>query len=468
MNSKNRSATFLLMKIFLLIFVPFILCLFDLNILMILTVEVFVVLCFVCLKDINSNIFFFCFLLSFFVFLMSGDIVSELFGEYYYIRFGKDAVNHCWITLLICLGFLYLGYKCKRNKDVSVQIVTEKNLKIKYSAKVIYYITYFVLIFNTIDKIIFVARNGYVAYYSSYNPWLPSIIAELGDFSPIALCVFLATFPTKKECKMPLISFCIYAVMTILIGSRSGLIYNIVFILGYMLFRNRHDKDSNIWISKHMVVFLCCLIPFLLVFLFVYGYIRLGQNVVYESFFGSIVDFFVNIGSSSTVIKYGYLYDDAIENFKFYSLGDTLNYFRYGRLFNLFSLDNIPSTHSAEFALEGHSFDAFISYQFMQAQYLKGEGAGSSFVATLFADFGYLGVAIGSFIYGVVFKSLSNLRENKWLSNAIKLYFFFSLIAAPRSSYDGFIAGIVNINFWLLIGTIYFVSQNLRIKRHER
>ena len=244
-------------------------------------------------------------------------------------------------------------------------------------------------------------------------------------------------------------------------GSRGVLIYNIMFLLGYIFYRNYRDHDKEVWIAKKSIVALCLSVPFLFVFLFLYGYVRLGENVTYNSFGDTLVSFFINIGSSSTVIKYGYEYQDSIEGLRWFSLGDTLNYFKYGKLFNLFDSGNIPSTHSAEFALQGHSFDSFISYQFMRIQYLNGEGSGSSFIATLFADFGYVGVAIGSMIYGIIFKRISFLNNNQWLSTAIKLYIYLFMIKSPRGSYDSFLGAIVNMKFILILLFIYLIAASL-------
>lgn len=468
MNNQRKLGVYFATKVLFLALLPIILYLLGLDIYIVLATEVLAILIYRCLKDISSNIWFFCFLLSFFVFLMSGDIFSELFENYYYINFSEEATRHCWIAILISLIFLYFGYITKR-KPSQYKIKTAFSsidvTKIQNSAKLLFYITFCILLFNTLDKIQFVARYGYVAYYMSYNSILPSTIAELGDFTPIALCVFLATFPRKKDARFPIALYFVYAILSLVIGARGGLVYNAVFLIGYMIYRNSHDKNGEVWISKKIIVLLCISVPFVLVFLFLYGYIRLNQDVVYKSFGDTLVDFFVNIGASSKAIKFGYECKDTIETFKFYSLGDTLNYFKYGKLFNLLDLGKIPSIHSAQFALEGHSFDSYLSYQFMHDKYLAGEGMGSSYIAVLFADFGYIGIALGSFIYGRLFKAISYLNVNSWLSTSIKLYCFLLLIKAPRGSYDSFLGGIININFWVVILGIVFISRYVKGKK---
>lgn len=470
MEKPQKRGLYNFFVLFVLGALPIVLHLLGMSFLTIFATAIIAIMICHCLQDLSSNVFLLCFLLSFFVFLMSGDIVAELFGEYYHLRFSQETTRHCWVAIVISLIFLYIGYMSKRKVSQFKLKTIFSNFdvsKIRNASKWIYYVTFCVLLFNTLDKIQFVSRYGYIAYYLSYDPILPTVIAELGDFAPISLCVFLATFPSKKEAMRPIVLYFIYACLLILVGARGGLIYNAVFLIGYMLYRNRHNSNSEVWISRKTLILLCASVPVVLVLLFLYGYVRVGADIVYDSFGDTLIDFFVNIGSSSTVIKYGYESRDLIETFKFYSLGDTLNYFKYGTLFNLFDLDSIPHRHSVQFALESHSFDTFLSYHYMRDRYLNGEGMGSSFIAILFADFGYIGVAIGSFLYGRLFKSMSYINnDGSWLCSTIKLYFFMLLIKAPRGAYDGFLSGIININFWLLIFGIMFVSQYVKGRKN--
>ncbi len=443
---------------------------FGADIWMILSVSVIMILFFMCLRDINAHGFFFFFLASFFIYLMSGDIAELFFDKKYHLQFGKDAVVHTHICLFVSLVSIWLGYiftSSKRNmakfdalgENESTPVIVAK---VKKASKLVYGVSFFILLLNTIDTVRFVAANGYVAYYTSFDPILPSIIIEIGEFAPIALCVFLATFPTKKESSIVIKTYLIYAILLLFVGSRGGLIYNVIFVLCYCFYRNYTDRGHTVWVSKKLVTMMLLAVPFLLSFLFLYEYIRTGREVEFSSFGETIVDFFVNIGASSKVIKYGYEYAEEIPKWRFYSLGETLNYFRYGTLFNLFDLSSIPARHSAEFALESHSLDALISYLSMESQFLSGHGTGSSFIATLYADFGYIGVSIGSFIYGWLFKKMSYLNHKSWLSSSIKLYMFMALLEAPRSSYDGFIAGIVNVNYFLIMVFIYMFATTFR------
>lgn len=439
---------------------------------MILAIGIWGIMFFICLANIRKNAFFLFFLLSFFIFLMSGDIAELLFDKHYYLQFDKSATLHAHKCLCISMVGLWIGYIFTKVSTVSTGMGKIDNSDntingIKQFSKLLYMVSYVLILSNTIDTVRFVASYGYVAYYTSFNSFLPSILVKIGEFTPLILCVYLSTFPTKKEASFIIRSFLIYSFLTLFVGSRSGIIYNTAFIICYCLYRNYTDRGTEIWISKKLIFILVLSVPFLLSFLFSYEYIRTGRDIEYESFGESIIDFFINIGASSKVIKYGYEYANRIPKWNFYSLGETLNYFKYGTLFNLFNLNDIPARHTAAFALNSHSLGDLISYLAIPQKYLNGNGTGSSFIAELFADFGYVGVALGSAIYGWLFKKISCMGNEHWLSTTIKLFVFFTMLSAPRGSFDGFIAAVLNINHILLILLIYLLAKSYKNKKNN-
>lgn len=437
----------------------------------ILSVGMFGIMILICLKDISRNCFFFFFLLSFFIFLMSGDIAELLFNEHYYLQFSEAATLHAHKSIFICLLAMFVGFIIfpvrRKEKEAVTNNTNDFIINIRHASKILYVISLIFALISTLDTIRFVASHGYVAYYISYNSILPSVLVKIGEYTPLALCVYLSTFPSKKESSFVIKSFLLYSLLTLLIGSRSGVIFNSIFLLCYFVYRNYTDRGKTVWISKKTIVFLLLSVPFLLSFLYLYEYIRTGREVESMTFGESIVKFFVNIGSASQNIKYGYELRNEIPKFRFYSLGGTLNYFKYGTLFNLFDLQSIPSRHTVQFALESHSFDAMLSYLTIPKQFLQGNGTGSSFIAELFADFGYVGVAAGSLVYGCLFKRVQVLTNRNWLATTIKLFIFFTMLSAPRASYDGFIAEILNVNHILYVFLIYLLASNNR-KKYKR
>ena len=452
-----------------LILLPILLVCLRVDFLMILIMECLACFLLLCSHDFSSHVFFIFFLLSLFGFLISGDLFEEIFGREYWIRFGEAETLHARISILLSLlglgiGYFilyYVFYKKEARRYPEEPAICQPKHSFRKAAMWLYILAYVFLMINTVNQIIFVKSYGYVAYYTSYTSILPTWLCKVGELTPIALCAFLATMPTKKQCRYILLSYALYACTAMFVGARGSLVYNLVFLACYMLFRNgRKNNDGEIWIHKSTIVAAVIFIPFMLVFFNLWDYIRLGKEIEFTSLVDSFIDFFVNIGASSKVIKYGYQYRNEIgESFRFFSFGDTLNYFKYGKLFNFSTPENIVPVHSARFALEGHSFDSYLSYLVMPDRFLAGEGLGSSYIAVLFADFGYLGIVIGSVLYGAVFALYKKIGGKNYLFTVILLYMYLSLIKAPRGSYDGFLSLVINITFWVAILGILVLAR---------
>ena len=445
-----------------LILVPFILLLFQVDFLMIVTVELWLFALIISVKHFCSNIFFTLFLCSFFVFLISGDLAEQIFHIYYHRQFNDDAVTHARICIILSIAFMMLGFvktspknriitasaDMLRGSDEKLRNMTESA---RFVSKLVLCVSFPILLFDTINKIVFVALNGYIAYYASYDPILPTIFIKVGELTHAALCIYLATFPKKKETTVVLLLYLVFAVLGMATGQRGAFVYRFGFILAYVFLRQKVHNHGEVWIKKRTILALLIAAPFLLAFLFAYGYIRMGNDVPDQSIGKLFAGFFVNIGSISQLIKDGYVLDTAIPRTKLFSIGGVINYFKYGTLFNLFNLDAIPAPNTAEYALGGHRFDFFLSYLTMPERYLAGEGSGSCFIAELFADFGYLGVCAGSFVYGKFFRVLSRLKDKNWLSTAVLLYMVMHMIKTPRGAFDDFLTAVINLVYIVFI-----------------
>ena len=452
-------------QVMLLALIPCILAILRVDFLMIVAVEVWLAVTLCSVNNFSENIFFTVFLCSFFVFLISGDLAEQIFHVYYYRRFNADAVTHSRICIILSLAFLGLGFRSKKTlwKKMCIEEKIAGKIggireSVNFVSKAILCVTFPILLIDTINTVIFVAMNGYVAYYSSYNPLLPSVVIKVGEMTHAVLCVYLATFPKKKETKIILLLYLVFSVLAMAIGQRGAFIYRFAFILAYLFLRQKVHNDGEVWIKKRTIIALAISAPFLLAFLFAYGYIRMGNDVPDQSIGELIAGFFVNIGSTSQILKDGYVYDLAIPRTKLFSVGGIIQYFRYGTLFNLFSQNAVPTPHTAEFALEGNRFDHFLSYLTIPERYFGGEGTGSCFIAELFADFGYLGVCFGSYIYGKFFKTLSELKNRNWLSASVLLYMMMQMVKTPRGAYDDFLTAIINVVYIASITMVTVVA----------
>ena len=87
MNMNQHNNSYRIPKEFIFGFICFVLLLFMAIIgvepLMLTIVFAFSLICYFCLKNINKHIFFLLFLFSFFIFLVSGDLVEQIFEKSY-------------------------------------------------------------------------------------------------------------------------------------------------------------------------------------------------------------------------------------------------------------------------------------------------------------------------------------------------------------------------------------------------
>jgi oligosaccharide repeat unit polymerase len=436
-----------------------------------LTMLIFVVAVAYTTGNLSKHIVFLAFLISFFTFLLGNQFVETYFGYKYWISFSEASESHANFCLLLSLIFLFIGYLCgmKGNRG-SIAIPGDNNsthlneLKIKRTQKAalfVYWPTYILLIATCIDIILFVSRHSYIEYYISYSPHIPVILQKLGEMAPFCLFVYLATMPTKKQCRLPLVSYFLYGIISLGTGKRFISIVVLLTILIYLVIRNRVMSNGEVWFKKRYWAYIAISLPFIISGLFVFEYVRTARVSEFHfiGFGNTLLNFFQSVGASTKVIKWGYMYADQIPSGKFYMLGSTLNYLKYN--FLNAKLLGYSIGHTAEFAMGGHSFSDVLSYIVYPTRYLAGQGVGSSYIAEAYHDLGYFGVILINFVYGFILRNwLTFDRPHIW-KTAISLYIISAFLKAPRGSADAFIPLVLNIKLLFIIILIIVIRKGM-------
>ena len=116
--------------------------------------------------------------------------------------------------------------------------------------------------------------------------------------------------------------------------------------------------------------------------------------------------------------------------------------------------------NSVDFAIKGNSLSNALSYKVLWS-YLSGSGVGTCYIAELFHDFGYIGVAIGSIIYGYVMQKINRIwnscHNNIWIV-AVGFAMVEAFIKAPRWNYDIFVAYFLDLGMWMAFGSILILK----------
>ena len=180
----------------------------------------------------------------------------------------------------------------------------------------------------------------------------------------------------------------------------------------YFVLRAVTDTEER-WITKRLITVVCIAAPLGIFAMGAMNYTRAGSTIAGFGFTSLISDALFKQGVTFTVLGHGYDVNPQIQDlgFRFFSIGgvtDTITQGFIGQTF--FGCPNLGDANSALLALNGTSYAHSMSY-FAHSNYLGGEGYGSSYILELYADFGFGGIIVGSFILGVAFPILSMLTR---------------------------------------------------------
>ncbi len=412
--------------------------------------------------DIYNHIVLFFYLSSFFVFLIGREICFVYFGLERYYTYLEPYNRFTFFLLIVSLVFILIGYiysgcrykfsmflvKRNRLRDINTNNSDVHKVYSKI-CKITFYICYIVSIISTMIQAIYIKNGGYLVSYMSENKSISPLFSYMTAFSSIALCLYLATNPTKKSALCALFFYEIYGVLTMLTGHRYTFIAISMTVIIYMCIRNRIEGG---WITKKYIIAILVMVPFLIIFLLALDSIRVGGEFKFEGGGKSIIAFLDQQGGSINVIKRIFYYKDEIEDLHFTAFDNLRSVlFENAIVRNIFDI-KVYSGNSVEHALYGHSLAHRLSYYEYGEMYLQGHGVGSCYIAELYHDFGMIGVMIGSFFYGYILKKINNIQFENYLGDGILIAMIYYVILAPRGNFDGFIGGIFSL--YSVFGTL--------------
>lgn len=416
------------------------------------------------IEDFYKRVVFLIFNGTFFVFLVGRMVVNEFFkykqssSGIYGLNFNEiEIINHTLITLYISLFFLYFGFlfmqKFSRKEQLQKN-VSESKKKFWESFKTFSkYFFYFVILFRIIylyEAMSVVRMDGYYETFSTFQSQMPGLLVLLSNMYDVAFFAFLATKPSKKEAVLPIGLYLIEGVFSLLSGRRSGFMLNILILFIYFCLRNIKRKENvdnknrswlkkNRWIGKKEIIGSIFIIPIIMVTLNTIGYFRTGVETINISFVESIFEFLFSQGVSANVIGYTLIYSESLPN-KLYSFGPIIEFIDNKIIGHYIYGEAEFLGQTSERALNGYLFAHTISYLVMPNLYLNGVGYGSSFIAELYNDFGYIGIVVGSFIYGVLIGKFTIWFQSKNIIIVlITLMMLRSFLFTPRAATVSFL-----------------------------
>lgn len=426
-------------------------------------------------EDIKSRIFFLFFHGVIFVFLISRPCISMLRGDKWWY-FNSDAVYFAVVALFTTMLFLLLGAvfasatflnkpatKMQKRQQISQERHERFILSLRFVSAVLFYTAMFCLLAVEFEKLLFMRGRQYEEFYTLFRSRLPYALTVIADMTKYFLCIFLATMPSKRAAFLPLALYLFSAVPSLLIGMRNPIVLNFIFVILYYLIRDILG-DRRKWLGFFEKLALVAFAPVAIVFLGAYNYIRAGTTAQSKGAIALIVDFLYKQGVSFDVLCIGYnsIPKIAYTGFTNYTFGAFIDYFTHGTIAQvIFSARSLGTGNNIVAALYSNSFAHRMSYVSRGDEYLQGHGWGSSYLLETYADFGFWGIAIFSFVLGIFLVCLMGMLKKNWFCFTFVLLILTKLFFLPRDSATGWLLFILTTQFWLALGFCYIASSLL-------
>lgn len=432
---------------------------------------------------IERRTLLFAFGVTFFVFLLGREFLEQYLHHNRDDCFTEQATFHVYLSMWIALvsvwiAFAFFSFRGRaliQSTQLTQQLSGYYMLRIKRYSKFVFYITYpFAIICNLVIAL-FVAKGGYYSYYTEFSGVLAQspllyTVSKIELITPAAFCVFLATLPSKQEFKTPCKAYFLYLILTLGSGQRSGFLLGILAIFIFITFM-QSIRPWEKWFEKKYMRYALLSVPVIAAMGALFNVWRFDGDWSNFNLVDSFFAFFYEQGVTSYVIKRAYELESSIPGGVLYCL----EFLHSGIPARLLGIE-VFNGNTIEHALHGNSFTHALGYTVLGNTYLNGAGTGSSYIAELYFDFGYIGVAIGSAIYGWMFSQITKGLRSGVFVRSLLFIIINQLLWSPRGAYTAFLSFLFapsTIGMLLFIfGMAYMVSpfsrfSKARLQHHE-
>lgn len=419
-------------------------------------------------QNIAYNIPIISFLIAIFTFLLSRLVIPIAYSNRYILEASENTMTFKYETyqfistsIFVSIIAAFLGYCCVGQKQLEKQVfnnMTPYVRKVRQLSKDLYYITLIFELIVLFENIFFVWKYGYLELFLKTERMLPAYIYKIASINILLFYIFLATLPEKKSAQKIIYIYLIYSFLTLFVGARTDFIINVMFLIIYYYIRNTLHKDE-IWMTKRNKIVIAIVVPFILILMFMVMLIR-GNNEIGNVSSSFIVNFLYQQGSSVQVL--GLVRETNIPNDKLYSFGMLIDKYYDNFFFHLLGIAKHYDNQTMEMAIHGHLLSNYLTYTYQTDRFLRGGGMGSCYIAEVWNDFGYIGLFIWSFIYGVILKKIySWCGRNIW-GTALAFIMIMKIIYSPRSYAISFIADLISPTYFFTMLFIHIYAKKTR------
>ena len=145
------------------------------------------------------------------------------------------SIYFIWISMsMLWIGAIGGRVYAEKKTGIIAKKDNEKRenfrIHLQIVAEIVFYSTMCFFLIQEGEKLLYMLGKTYTEYYVSFHSQLPGIIYTIASFMKYSLCIFLATFPSKKRAFIPLALYVISAIPELIIGVRNPIMLNLSLI----------------------------------------------------------------------------------------------------------------------------------------------------------------------------------------------------------------------------------------------
>lgn len=446
----NNRKTFFLIMVLLNIFFGMV----AFNLKSLVFEETILFLNFICIfiyfrKNLFDNIVIIMYYIFLFTFILYIPFSNLLLNQKNYITY-STALETNFILIIGFIGLLlgiFLGQFVNETKSNS----SLRTLNYSKAALYLIIVTAPFAIVTTLQSITAVDAGGYLGLYQNSSD---SIISRLGNFNLSFIYIFLATVPKKKLLNNSMFIIIPLMIMDIFTGRRGVAIVNIMVLITYYIIRSQKIEKINLKINFKFI-FSVLLISGTLIFASVaISQLRLNESV---DLTGAVSTFFKQQASMFNHIEYVTIFKEELKSYS--------NYYSLQALYNGTSLiSNLTKFFIPQLINDsnfGNNLGNAITFLRDPIYYSIGGKFGTSYLAELYLDYGYIGLIIYNLFVGLFISTVSKLNLSNWIVFSFVLFLIRTLYFLPRESTFNWVnqlvstTNITSVLIVLILGTIF-------------
>lgn len=387
-----------------------------------------------CFGKEGKLLYFGIFMLTMFLFLLGRPTIDWLRGDV----IGRGRITEPESFLIIALGLLAL-----RLGAAATQWLPPRPMRHGWTPGIreeLRLVSAMVLLaaclcraMTSMEAMRYMIGRNYEEYYF-FTSSLPAPLWILARMAPVALCLCLSTLPKKRLAFTLLLCNVLSYAPQLLFGARADFSLTLLFALVYYLLRHFSAPQEG-WFGKWEKRLLVLGVPVLIVGLAMLNYWRDAHNTMASS--SLLTDFIYKQGVTSQMLSDTVHYKTVLRmECPCYSVGRIVDYWMHGRVAQqFFGAAALPVGNSLQMVTQGHELCHTISFFSFGARYFQGHGAGSCYLAELYCDLGWVGVAAGSALLGWFLGRVQPLASRPDALGAFWLFCLMNVFFLPRDTF---------------------------------